>query len=681
MKESDNLVFKVGDIETYKYFFLYMDINPYTKEERIFQINKNKNDLYAFVKYLKEEKMDYFVGFNSLRFDAPVIQFILENFRKWHEKTNLQICEIIWRFASDLIDDLNYGLKPAYPEWKLWTKQCDLYCIHHFDNEARRTSLKWIEYSVDFPTIEAMPVAPDMELSDDDIEKVIFYCGNDRGATHVLFNITRGDTNHPEYIGKDKIQDRLDIMEEFGYPSSCMNWSDVKIGDEFNKRGYCKLTGIRYEEIYDLKKKRKPTKKFTFGDCIPNYVTFETPLFKEFHKFVSKEVVRLFKAKKAKKQEYHIELNGTRYTIAKGGIHSQEKKRIIIPNEDEILRDADVGSQYPNAINKRKIYPAHLGPKWNVNYNDTTVRRLDYKNKAKDPTLDAETRRKAKGATDWLKLALNGGGFGKLNDPSNWQYDPFALHQCTIGNEFEILMLIERLEMRGIHVVSANTDGIVCLFKKHLEPVYKEVCDWWEKTVGNDVQGKLEFADYVKLVQTSVNDYIAVKSDGEVKKKGDFMTVFELHKNKSRKIIPIALEKYFIEEIPVEETILAYDNIYDFCIGVKASKDYHYESITRKGETSCYEKVVRYYVSNNGNLLLKIKNENSDADGVERSNCEAGGWLCSVANTINQQEISKFNINYDYYIEKAKEIIKDLEMPRKKKGKKIYDNPNQISLF
>lgn len=44
-----------------------------------------------------------------------------------------------------------------------------------------------------------------------------------------------------------------------------------------------------------------------------------------------------------------------------------------------------------------------------------------------------------------------------MGEGSNWQYDPFSSLSCTIGNQFEILMLVESLELAGIHVVSANT--------------------------------------------------------------------------------------------------------------------------------------------------------------------------------------------------------------------------------
>lgn len=55
------------------------------------------------------------------------------------------------------------------------------------------------------------------------------------------------------------------------------------------------------------------------------------------------------------------------------------------------------------------------------------------------------------------KLALNAGYFGKTIETTNWQYGPEVGYYCTIGNQFEILMLIEMLSLKGIQCVSANT--------------------------------------------------------------------------------------------------------------------------------------------------------------------------------------------------------------------------------
>lgn len=664
---------EVYDIEAYKPLFLYCGFDVEAKKWFEFEISPFVNHLDGLVKHLVDSKIKFHVSFNGLGYDSQVLQFIIDNHERWVDWSGAQIAARIKKFSDRLINDLNYGLFPPYREEQLQNQQVDLFKIHHYDNEARMTSLKWLQFSMDALSVEETPIPFDkQELTAHEVEQIKKYCRNDITSTVLFYNFTIGKTEHPIYKGSNKIQDRLDLIAELGFPMKALNWSDVKIGDEINKKVYMQLSGIDDpKKLYDLKQGRK-TRKFTFGDCIPPYVKFKTDAFASFHKRMQSIRVNL-----VKKETFDFSYNGTHYTIAKGGIHSKEKNRIIIPNEDEILLDADVGSQYPHSIIKRQLFPSHLGKNWLVGYTGTRDKRLMYKSKAKDPATLEELVRIYDGLSNTYKLALNGGGFGKTNDKTNWQYDPFVQFSCTIGNQFEILMLIESLEIEGIHCVSANTDGIVCLFKRDKLDKYYEVCHNWEKIVGNDKQGKLEFAEYKKLIQKSVNHYIAIKESNKAKKKGSFCTEMELHKDKSALVIPIALEQYYLKGKPVEETIKKHKNIFDFCIGVKASRNYRYENIDRDGDKEIFHRLVRYYVSTNGRTLLKIKNEDSEAIGNDVTNCEAGGWKCTVANDIDDgDDIKSYKINYDYYIQSANEIITEIS-----RGKKTFINPNQMTLF
>jgi hypothetical protein len=672
-----NLKAHVYDIEVYRRLFLYMAFDPAERKWYTYEISDYRNQLDELAKYLIDGGHQYAVSFNGLTYDSQVLQFILDRRHLWVDLDNASICQLIKKFSDRTIDDTNYGLFPPYREEDLEIRQIDLFRIHHFDNVNRRTSLKWLQFSMDAASVEETPIPWEKEyLTEQEIAEIREYCQNDIITTCQFWNFTIGNTTHELYKGRNKVQDRLDLIEEMEFPLKAINWSDVKLGDEINKKVYMQLSGISDpRKLIDMKLNAKRKRGFTYGDCIPQYVQFKTKPFQDFLNRMRKVRVNL-----NEEEEYPFIYNGTRYTIAKGGIHSSEGARIIEVREGEICMDADVGSQYPHSIIKRGLYPSHLGKAWLVGYTQTRDKRLAYKSKLKNYDKGSPEYEKYKGLSETFKLALNGGGFGKTNDRENWQYAPFVHFSCTIGNQFEILMLIEALEVEGIHVISANTDGIVCLFDRSRLDKYYEICQQWEKIVGNTEQGQLEFAEYVKIIQSSVNDYLAIKADGSVKKKGDFSTEFELNKNKSRRIIPIALENYFVKNIPVEETITKHRKIFDFCVGVKASKNYHYELVDREGKIQPYHRMVRYYVSKEGKLLLKIKNPEAETDGNEVTRCEAGGWKCTVANEVDTgDDIKAYKIDYDYYVQKAEEKIRDIM--RGRKGKKLIIDKNQTSLF
>jgi hypothetical protein len=214
---------------------------------------------------------------------------------------------------------------------------------------------------------------------------------------------------------------------------------------------------------------------------------------------------------------------------------------------------------------------------------------------------------------------------------------------------------------------------VTIMLNKSLIDKMHEINKWWMETT----KYELERTDYQKIIFSTVNDYLAIKTDGEIKKKGDFLTDFELHKNKSARIVPIALEAYYVHDIPVATTICNHSNIFDFCLRQKSSKDFHYEGIAN-GNKTVYNKLIRYYVSNTGEKLLKVKNENSDSTAVDMSQVEAGEWLATVCNHLTK-DTPITNVNFAYYIERAEKIISKIQLKGKKR--RVVVNPNQLSLF
>ena len=293
----------------------------------------------------------------------------------------------------------------------------------------------------------------------------------------------------------------------------------------------------------------------------------------------------------------------------------------------------------------------------------------------------AKKDKRIKGIVGGLKEAGNC-PYGKSSDMQSWLYDKqMTLATCLTG-EFSLLMLIEECELNGIRCIMANTDGATFIVPKTKYELFSQIKkDWLVKTT-NKLTYELEEVKYKKMVFSTVNDYLAIKQDDKsedrVKLKGDFMKDFELHKNKSKRIIPIALEKYYVDGIPVEETIRNHTNIYDFCIRQKASRDFHYEGIS-KSDKKIYKKLIRYYISNEGEKILKIKNPQCMTNAAPISQVEAGNWVCKVCNHLPKDtDVKTANINFNYYIQAAQEIINKIKLEGRKK---IKEQPkNQLSL-
>jgi hypothetical protein len=710
----------IYDIETLKEMFLIGIYVPHIDEYFEFEVSLNTNQLDAFMKFVGEYDDYYWVGYNNLRFDSQVVEWVIRNNQYWHELPALEITGKICQKAQDVIHDANYDVFPEYRETELSLKQLDLFKIHHFDNKNRMVSLKRLEFEMDFVNIEEMPIhflKENMTATDRYLTRG--YCKIDVMATYEFYKITIGDTNLSLYRGNDQIQLRLDIKEEFGI--DCLNYSDSKIGDEMIKKYYCQEKRIHYNE---LPRKGFFRKSIDVRNCIAKYVEFETDQLNKF-------LLRMKKVKLGLKDDFKetIDFYGTKYSFMKGGLHSENKPEIFEEDDDYLIIDWDVASYYPAIIINNRKFPFHLGVEFLRGYEQMFNKRLELKPQAKKD-------RKIRGIVGALKLAVNS-VYGKSSDMNSWIYDRQLTMFTTITGELSLMMLIEKYELAGIKVISANTDGVTIRIHKDLLDKMFEINEEWCTTTGYI----LERTDYKKIIFSSVNDYLAIKTDGEIKKKGDFLTDFELYKNKSMRIVSLALEQYYVNDIPVEDTIKNHKNIYDFAIRQKATRNFHYEGIITRvkeltqeelqslfdkkiktegwkkqpwwdnkmywvipdmkindhfggytddellsiiknehkyqnSKKNVYNKLIRYYVSNSGEKLYKIKNEDCDTNAAPRSQVEAGEWLCTVCNHLESTDATTLDINYDYYIMKANRIIRKVLGVKKE----IIIDPAQLGL-
>jgi hypothetical protein len=308
---ENNLPVLIFDIETLQEYFLLVAYNPETKEHHQFGVNKWENNLDAMVKFIDDHKDFYFVGYNNLRFDAQVVEWILRNCENWHQKDNLEIAAMIAQKAQDTIHDSNFEVFPEYREQDLSFKQIDLFTLNHYNNKNRMVSLKRLEFEMDLENIEEMPIHhTKRDMTQEEIDVTMNYCINDVMATYEFFKVTTGDTEHPLYKGNNQIALRQDIQEEFGIP--CLNYSDSKIGDEMIKKYYCQEKKIQYS---DLPKKGFFRKEIKVKNCIAPYVTFKTTQLQQFLKKMKGTTLELQDDFKE-----HIDFYGNTYSFMKGGL-------------------------------------------------------------------------------------------------------------------------------------------------------------------------------------------------------------------------------------------------------------------------------------------------------------------------------------------------------------------------
>lgn len=672
----------IYDYETIKSCFLASFFFPEENKWVDFLINEYQNDLYKFVKFLETNKEYTFVGFNSLSFDAQITEFIIYNYNNWHNKTNIEISAIISQFGGDIIDSQKYNLFLPYKEENFHYKQLDVPRVLHWFNEHKRVSLKQAEFELRAENIENFDVDVNKsEFTAEEVQNLIFYCHNDVIYTYEILKYILGNVEHPLYKNKNKIVDRKIVEEEIGL--KCLNWDDVKIGAEWNKKDYCEMTKKNERDLIPKKINHFYGKKYK--KFFPNTVSFQT---KELIDFISNFGETFITAEK---QVFVYKFsNDLSIQIGRGGIHSQELPRILKPNNNQVFLQNDIGSQYPNALRKYLIYPSHLGIEWNQMLKSKIERRLKYKQLYKD-TKDS----KYNSLQEMGKLSLNGGAYGRLNTQGDWQQDPCSMLKVTIGCQLEILMIVEALFIKGFNITSVNTDGWDAIIDKNRLDEYFDIVDYYENLIGNKELGNVEYTVFEWMAQTSVNDYAAKKLGvyenrqfkddtiaqkgsiyPELKLKGDFTVDFLLEKNSSFRIIPLALVSYFNNNMDVTDFINKHNDIFDFCGRSNSGSTY----IHKNGE-EILPKLIRYYVANDGINIMKIVKDNIQT-GANNQNVKPAENLKKICNRLPKSEYDFHlrNINKEWYIEKSLETIAKIEQ-RKKTIKRIKIDKNQTSLF
>lgn len=118
------------------------------------------------------------------------------------------------------------------------------------------------------------------------------------------------------------------------------------------------------------------------------------------------------------------------------------------------------------------------------------------------------------------------------------------------------------------------------------------------------------------------------------------------------RIVPIALKEYFVNGIPIEQTIMNHTDIFDFCMRLKTnSKSTPYYKYLKDGKiiNQKLDRTTRYYISNNGGILLKEFDK-------DRSSGVNVGYNTTLFNKYIEKPMSEYDLNYKFYIAEAYKI-------------------------
>ena len=646
-KKSPRISHWVMDYETIVNCFIgvFVDYKD-SSVKHLFVVHEQRNDLPKLIAFLNKcaTEGQWHISYNGLAFDAQISQFIMDNHKRLLSLSTKDQVKLIYTFATDLIKKKDEGLFAPYSPKQLKIKQLDLFKLNHWDNKAKMSSLKWIQYSMDWDNVEEMPHRHDQPVTDSHtLKSVIDYCLNDVLSTKEIFKHS-----------KEQIQLRKDLTKE--YKIDLYSASEPRISKELFLYFLHKKLGWEKSEIKQLRTKRD---YIVLADCILPQVEFKTPEFQSVLNYFRTKVITSTKDG----FKYSLNFKGVKVDYGLGGIHGASKTGVYEAKPGWTIMTSDVVSFYPNLAIKNKFHPEHLPQKEFCELYEGI-----FEERKKIPKTDPKNY--------VYKIILNS-TYGLTGDENSFLYDPRMTMQITINGQ---LLLSKLAEMVSLAIPEAqplmlNTDGFEMMIPSDKVDEYMKVCEEWEYLT----KLSLEHDQYSKMIIGDVNNYIAIYKNGKVKCKGRFewedlekkkASVF--HKNKSFLIIPKAIYAYFVHGVKPEDFLAQNQNIFDYCAGVKAKSGWHFEErIINNGVLTInrLQKIIRYYISNDGAKLIKCHK-----DGREIQ-VEAGQWLQKVINHISgSSTFENADIDLRFYLESIYKEINQIEMVKNRSF-------TQLSLF
>lgn len=534
----------IWDIETFPNCFQFGWEDLDSDARGLFEISDRMDERDGFFAFLADcfRRKITFIGFNNLFFDYPVLHELM-----------LRPAEAgasVAHLKADRIIAAQNGNKWSNMVWpdQRFIPQIDLFSLNHFDNVAKTTSLKALQFAMRAESIEELPVEPGTILTPDQMETNALYCMHDVSETKRFARFNAAE-----------IAFRQALVPEYG--TEVLNWNDTKIGSQIIIRA------LGDEACYDRKRGQRRQPKGTFrttivvNELIFPYIQFQHP--------EARKVLQAFRDKKidaAKPgaiSDIACEIDGFAFQFGVGGIHGSLDRTIVRSDADHIIIDADVTSLYPSIAIENNLYPEHLGPRFVDIYRDIRDQRIAAKKRGDTVSVAA------------LKLALNG-TYGNSNNAYSPMYDPQYTMATTINGQLLLLMLAERLlAIPTVQLIQINTDGVTFKVHKDQQRAVADVCAEWQTLT----KLMLEYKTYSMFAVRDVNNYIAVGTDGKIKRKGayDYPPTWAEYsgwwfRDYSGLVIPKAAEAAIVHGVDVAEFVAKHDDAFDFMLRAKTPR-------------------------------------------------------------------------------------------------------------
>lgn len=639
----------VYDIETFPNVFTIAFENAASDLKFAFEISPWRNDSREIVHFCSvlRESGARMVGFNNLGFDYPILHLLI--------RTGFTTASVLYEKAQAIInsqndegDDSARWAHQIRPSGRI-VEQIDLFKIHHFDNRARSTSLKMLEFNMRAPSIQELPFKVGTVLDHDEVQVLKSYNAYDVAQTKAFY-----------LKSLEMIAFREELVNKYqGF--DWINFNDTKIGKQYFAMELEKAGVQLYDfgpdgrthgsvtnevigsddetaiivQLYDFAlagRKPRQTKRpqIHLRDAVLPWIKFDHPEFTRILNWFKEQTIT---ETKGVFDNVSAVVDGFQFDFGTGGIHGSVTNEVIEADDETAIIDLDVKSFYPNLAIVNRFYPEHLGEKFCDIYQHLYEMRA--------------TSKKGSSINAMLKLALNG-VYGDSNSQFSVFYDPLFTMKITINGQLLLCILAEKLmKVSGLRLVQINTDGLTIHVSRDQVDHVNAIAEVWEKLTGLT----LEEVEYSKMCIRDVNNYVAQTTKGDVKRKGAYEYEMDWHQNHGALVVPKVAEKVLLEGAPIRETVEQWPDIMDFMLRTKVPRS-SYLAMELDGQTTQQQNITRYYVAKGGGRLFKWMPPLKGKQEWRRIGVESG-WGVQVCNTLGEPGLP---IDFDYYVREVEKL-------------------------
>ncbi len=674
------------DIETMKNYTLFAFKDIDSGEVITFEIrgsNKTLSDkqIKKMKKLMTENVM---IGFNSLKFDEPITAYAFKR------KTAREIYDAV----QVLIDN-----RVKIQVYQFYRKiKADKFIPHHIDilDVARGSaSLKLYGARLGTKKLQDIPFLA-IELTNKEMNEIKSYCKNDLQLTDELYQYLESDLDLRRSMGEKYNMDFMSfkgakiaemiLVHECGYTGKAPS---IPKYVKYKAPKYIKFKTKQLQDVFEKIKKQKFV-------VMTNDVLLTLDKYDVRHQYefllhdlgIEKSTKQRFGSKTKKTisnsgniispdfLDAPIIIDGVSHKLGLGGVHGSVEKTTFIPNKDETIVDIDYKSLYPSLIIVNDFSPKHIGSKFAGVYGDMyhqrnnvlkpAMKKVEYAS-PEYKTLDSQQ--------NTMKLVLNS-SFGQTGQRFSKLYDPWTMLSTTITGQLTLMMVIEKLHLKGYKTFYANTDGITLLVRKKDVKKIQKITRKFDEQTGLEMEYNFFKSSHIR----DVNNFVNITDDDKVKSKGTYGEP-NLEKNAQTPIVFEAIRKFLQDGTKITKTIRSCTKVADFCSSRTVTGGATFATsipemypegweeklnsprgLTKKiiGER---EKLEALWVKDNGNYLGKVVRWYYSTDGSTIHYKKSGNKVPKSDNCKPMMDLTKKipkDLDYEWYYEEAYKMLEDL---------------------